>query len=42
MAPIDVGQRREPLVDRFLIESMSNTSLRLSRPERREVLSSLP
>ncbi len=37
MAPIDIGTRRELFVDRFLIDSMSNTHLRLARPERREV-----
>ena len=38
MAPVNIGTRRELFVDRFLIDSMSNTHLRLARPERREVV----
>ncbi len=35
MAPIDIGNGRESLVDDFLIDSMRNSRLRLARPERR-------
>ena len=38
MAPINIGTRRELFVDRLLIDSMSNTHLRLAHPERREVV----
>jgi hypothetical protein len=37
-APLSIGTRRELFVDDTLIERMSNAELRLSHPERREVV----
>lgn len=37
-APIDLGNRRELFVDRFLIETMENVDLRLAQPRRAEVV----
>lgn len=36
--PIDIGSRRELLIDRHLIESLDGVELRLHRPIRREVV----
>lgn len=36
--PIDIGSRRELLVDQYLIESMAGARLELNRPRRREVV----
>lgn len=36
-APIDIGSRLEPMVDDYLIESLSNATLTLHEPTQREV-----